>query len=181
MIMKTLDDILQTRRSIRHYAPDMTVPEEKIRTMLSAALEAPSWKNKQTSRYHIVTSLEMRSRLKECLSLQNQMSIADAPVLIVTSFVKGIVGFEKDGTQTNELGDGWGIYDLGLQNAIFLLKATDLGLDTIVLGLRDADAIRNLLDIPEDEVIVSVIGLGYRSMDSMRPKRKEINDIVTFY
>lgn len=32
-----------------------------------------------------------------------------------------IVGFEKDGTQTNELGDGWGISN----PAILLLRRTD--------------------------------------------------------
>lgn len=181
IIMKSFDDILHTRRSIRHYLPDKAVPEETLRELLSAAIEAPSWKNRQTSRYHIVTSPGMRGRLKECLALQNQLTVADAPVLIVTSFVKGIVGFEKDGTPSNELRDGWGIYDLGVHNAFFLLKATDAGLDTIVLGLRDADAIRSLLNIPEEEVIVSVIGLGYRSRDSARPKRKEISDIATFY
>lgn len=148
---------------------------------MTAAIEAPSWKNKQTSRYHVVSSSDVRTQLKECLAPQNRISIAGAPVLIVTTFVKGIVGFEKDGTPTNELADGWGVYDLGLQNSILLLKATELGLGTIVLGLRDAGAIRNLLHIPNDEVIVSVIGLGYCSKDSMRPQRKASSEISTYY
>lgn len=179
--MKPFDELLRQRRSIRQYDAQKNVSKECIEKLLAAAIEAPSWKNKQTSRYHVVMSPEIRSRLKECLALQNQISIADAPVLIVTTFVKGIVGFERDGTPTNELADGWGAYDLGLQNSILLLKATELGLDSIVLGLRDADAIRDLLHIQDDEVIVSVIGVGYRSKDFIRPKRKEISEIVTYY
>lgn len=179
--MKSLDELLQQRRSIRQYDAQKNVSKECIEKLLAAAVEAPSWKNKQTSRYHIVASPDVRTLLKECLAPQNRISVADAPVLIVTTFVKGIVGFERDGTPTNELADGWGVYDLGLQNAVLLLKATEWGLDTIVLGLRDADAIRNLLHIPDDEVIVSVIGLGYRSKDSIRPKRKDVSEIATYY
>ena len=179
--MKTFDDIVNERRSVRHYDSDKPVSREMIETLIKSAIEAPSWKNKQTSRYYVVTTPEMREKLKETLWYQNQLTVKDAPVLIVTTFVKGIVGFEKDGSASNELGDGWGIYDLGLHNAFLLLKATDLGLDSIVLGLRDADAIRSLLEVPENEVIVSVIGIGYRSEDSIRPRRKEVSDIAKFF
>lgn len=179
--MKTFDEIIRERRSIRHYNPDKNVSQEVVERLIAAAIEAPSWKNQQTSRYYVVMSSEMREKLKAYLWSQNQITVKDAPVLIVTTYVKGIVGFEKDGTPSNELGDGWGIYDLGLHNALLLLKATDLGLDSIVLGLRDAEAIRALLNIPESEVVVSVIGIGYRSQDSTRPRRKEITDIAKFY
>ena len=179
--MKTFDEIIRTRRSVRNYDPDRSVPRETVEQIIAAATEAPSWKNQQTSRYYVVASAEMRERLRACLWSQNQQTVKDAPVLIVTTFVKGVVGFNNDGTPANELGDGWGIYDLGLHNALLLLKATDLGLDSIVLGLRDAGAIRTLLDIPQDEVVVSVIGLGYRSKDSNRPPRKEVADIAKFH
>ncbi len=179
--MKTFDEIIRARRSVRHYDPDKNVPREMVEQLIAAAAEAPSWKNQQTSRYHVVASPEMREKLKACLWSQNQLTVKEAPVLIVTTFVKGVVGFEKDGTPSNELGDGWGIYDLGLHNALLLLKATDLGLDSIVLGLRDAEAIRTLLDIPQEEVVVSVIGIGCRSKDSVRPPRKAVADIAKFY
>lgn len=179
--MKNFDEIIRERRSIRSYDPDKKVSREVVGQLISAAAEAPSWKNQQTSRYHAVTSPEMLAKLKSCLLSQNQTTVKDAPVLIVTTFVRGIVGFEKDGTPTNEFGDGWGVYDLGLQNALLLLKATELGLGSIVLGLRDAEAIRTLLNIPDDEVVVSVIGIGYRSKDSNRPPRKTVSEIAKFY
>ena len=179
--MKTFDEIIRERRSVRHYDPDRKISREVVEQLIGAAMEAPSWKNQQTSRYHVVVSDDMREKLKGCLLSQNQQTVKDAPVLIVTTFVKGIVGFEKDGTPTNELGDGWGIYDLGLHNALLLLKATDLGLDSIVLGLRDAGAIRRLLNIPEEEVVVSVIGIGYRCGDAARPPRKSLTEIAEFY
>ena len=40
-----------------------------------------------------------------------------------------MVGFDKNtGSPVNEAGDGWGYYDLGLQNDNLLLKAAELGL-----------------------------------------------------
>ncbi len=179
--MKTFDEIIMGRRSVRNYDPEKKISKEEIEKLIQAAIEAPSWKNKQTSRYYVVMSDEMRQKLKECLWHQNQMTVKDAPALIVTTFVRGIVGFEKDGSPSNELGDGWGIYDLGLHNSWLLLKAADEGIDSIVLGLRDAEAISKLLDIPENEVVVSVIGLGYRSKDSIKPPRKSVSDIAKFY
>ena len=179
--MKTFDEIIRERRSIRQYDPERDVDRKVVEQIIEAAVEAPSWKNQQTSRYHVVTSPEMLHKLKSCLLSQNQTTVKDAPVLIVTTFVKGIVGFEKDGVPTNELGDGWGVYDLGLQNALLLLKATELGLGSIVLGLRDAEAIRSLLNLPDEEVVVSVIGIGYRTKESNRPPRKTISEIAKFY
>ena len=179
--MKTFDEIILERRSVRNYDPDKNVPREVVEQLIAAAAEAPSWKNQQTSRYHVVASPEMLAKLKSCLLSQNQTTVKYAPVLIVTTFVRGIVGFEKDGSLTNEFGDGWGVYDLGLQNALLLLKATELGLGSIVLGLRDAEAIRTLLNIPDEEVVVSVIGIGYRGKESNRPPRKAVTEIAKFY
>lgn len=179
--MKSLDQLLQQRRSIREYDADRSVPQEDIEEILKAVIEAPSWKNKQTGRYHIVTSADILGKLIECLIPQNRSRVSGAPVLIVTSFVKGVVGFNDAGEQANELGNGWGIYDLGLQNSILLLKATDMGLGSLVLGLRDADAIRDLLQIPSNEIIVSVIALGYKTNDAKRPNRKDISEISKYY
>ena len=56
---------------------------------------------------------------------------------------------------------------------LLLLKATELGLGSIVLGLRDAKAIRALLNIPDEEVVVSVICIGYRNDPSFIPAGAE--------
>lgn len=176
-----LNDILGKRRSVRKYDALRPVERMDLEQMILAAQEAPTWKNSQTGRYRVVTGKESRAKLLDCLLPQNQVAAGDAPALIVTSFVSHRSGFERDGSPSNELGDGWGIYDLGLQNALLLLKATDLGLDTLVLGLRDADAIRQLLDIPATETIVAVIAVGYRAIEPARPPRKELADIATFF
>ena len=58
---------------------------------------------------------------KECLPEMNQAKAENAS-LIITTFVHNRSGFQKDGTPDNELGNGWGCYDLGLQNENFKLQ-----------------------------------------------------------
>lgn len=49
------------------------------------------------------------------------------------------------------------------------------------MGIRDADNIRKLLDIPQEEIIVAVIAVGKAAEEPARPKRREIEEIVRFY
>lgn len=178
--MSNFDELILRRRSIRVYDAERKVSKEQIEELVRAASEAPSWNNFQTSRYHVVMSDMMKQQLCKTMAPFDEKIGESASALIVATFLKGQCGF-KGGEAVDELGDGWGIYDLGLHNALLLLKATDSGLDSIVLGLRDADKIRKLLNIPEEEVIVSVIAIGYRAKDGIRPKRKAVEDIAKFY
>ena len=177
----SLDQIIKQRRSIRKYKKK-PVSNEQIQLLIQAAVEAPSWKNSQPARYHVITSQPLLNEFKErCLPEFNQENCKDAPVLIVTTFIKNRSGFERDGTASNELANSWGCYDLGLHNQNMILKATELGLSTLIMGIRDENKIREMLNIPAEETIVSVIALGYKDIEVDRPKRKSVDDICKFY
>ena len=177
-----LNEILSGRRSIRRYKAGTEVDPALIREMLEAAVWAPSWKTSQTSRYYVVTSREMLEKVKtSCLPEFNQKNCKDAPVLIVTAFVKNHSGHDSQGCPVNELGNGWGAYDLGLHDANLILKARELGLDTLIMGIRDADALREILGIDGDQEVVSVIAVGYRDIDPAMPARKSVEEIARFY
>ena len=90
-------------------------------------------------------------------------------------------GFKQDGTADNELENGWGCYDLGLQNANLVLKAEELGYGTLIIGIRDAQKIREVLSVPKEETIVSVIAVGIPAEEPNRPKRKDTEDMVRFF
>lgn len=62
-----------------------------------------------------------------------------------------------------------------------LLKATELGLGTLVMGIRDAGKLKEVFEIPEEEIVVSVIGVGYADVDPEMPKRKSIDETAKFY
>ena len=174
-----LTKCMEERRSIRRYKKQ-PVDRDLIKQLIEAAILAPSWKNSQVSRYYAVDG-DQKDQFMACLPEFNQKNIADAPVLIVTTFVKDRAGFQRNGSPDNELQNGWGVYDCGLANQNLILKATELGLGTLVMGIRDERAIRELLEIPVQETIVSVIGVGYPNIEPSMPKRKTIEEVSTFY
>ena len=174
--------LIETRRTVRKYSPETDVTREQILEMVRAAQEAPSWKNTETGRYYCVLSEDMKLKLRqECLGYANNDAKAEHAALIVTTFVHNHAGFQTDGTADNEIGNGWGCYDLGLQNENLILKATELGLSTLIMGLRDADKIRELLSIPEEETIVSVIAVGKSDEEPSRPRRRELDEVLKFF
>lgn len=174
--------LIETRRTVRKYSPETDVTREQILEMVRAAQEAPSWKNTETGRYYCVLSEDMKLKLRqECLGYANNDAKAEHAALIVTTFVHNHAGFQTDGTADNEIGNGWGCYDLGLQNENLILKATELGLSTLIMGLRDADKIRELLSIPEEETIVSVIAVGKADEEPSRPRRRKLDEVLKFF
>ena len=175
----TLTDIAAHRRSIRKY-DGRPVSRQELDTLVRFAQEAPSWKNKQTSRYHIISTPETLDAARQCLGGSNPQKTEAVAALIVTSFKHDIVG-HTHGVPDNEAGNAWGWYDLGLQNAYLLLKAAEMDIDTLVIGIRDADKLRALLQIPDDETIGAVIAVGHRVEDAQRPPRKELDEIVSYY
>lgn len=173
--------LIEGRRSIRKYSSKGKPGREELLEMVKAAQEAPSWKNSQTGRYYCVESEEMLSRLcRECL-LSGNGDKAEHAALIVTTFVRDRAGFQKDGTWDNELGNGWGCYDLGLQNENLILKAAELGYGTLIMGLRDSEKIRELLSIPQEEIIGAVIAVGKAAEIPTRPRRKATEEITKFF
>lgn len=174
--------LIEKRRTVRKYSPDTNVTKEQIQELVKAAQEAPSWKNTETGRYYCVLSEDMKQKLrKECLAYANNDAKTEHAALIITTFVHNHAGFQTDGTPDNELGNGWGCYDLGLQNENLILKAEELGLSTLIMGLRDADKIREMLSIPEEETIVAVIAVGKADEEPKRPRRKELEEVLKFF
>ena len=171
-------ELIAARRSVRSY--ESVIEHDALVQILKEAQQAPSWKNQQTSRCYVVETPDTLEDLRAAaLPSFNQNSSAHA-ALIVTTYVKDVVGF-NDGTPVNEIGNGWGAYDLGLHDAYLTLAARNAGYDTLIMGIRDADVIRVKLNIPENEEIMSVIAIGKRSAEpSMRP-HKELDEVVKFF
>lgn len=175
----TFDDIVASRRSIRKYDPSVKPTRDEVLTIIATSQEAPSWANVQPARYYVVMSEDKLSAVKGLIGPGNARNVADAPVLIVTTYVKGMSGF-FGGNPTNEIGEGWGAYDTGLAHAYLILKAREMGYDTLIMGMRDSEKLRALLDIPQTEEVMAVISVGKRVSDPERPSRKAIDEIVVF-
>ena len=150
-----------------------------MRELLKATQEAPSWANQQPSKYYVAISPEKVEAVQNLVGA-NKDRIAGAPVLIVSTFERGKSGFFQ-GRQTNEVGEGWGAYDNGLSNCYLILKARAMGFDTLIMGMRNADALRELFNIPQNETVMAVIALGYRAGEPIHPNRRPLDDIVKFF
>ena len=172
-------ELIKARRSVRSYEETVICHEDLI-SILTQAQQAPSWKNQQTSRCYVTETPDRLEDLRaNGLPAFNQNSSANA-VLIVTTFVKDVVGF-TDGRPENDAGNFWGAYDLGLHDAYLVLAASDAGYDTLIMGIRDEDYIREALEIPENEQIMSVIALGKKAKDPTDRKRKALEEVVRFF
>ncbi len=175
-----LNRLLDERRSVRYYS-ERGVEKEKIYEMIKAATLAPSWKNSQVTRFYVVNGVKMLDAVRSALPEFNQNSVKNAPVLIVSTIVLNCSGFGNNGKPVNELGNGWGCYDCGLNNMNLILKAQELGLSTLIMGIRDADKIKCILNIPASEAVVGVIALGYGEATTERPERKSVEEISHFF
>ena len=175
----SFDEVLTTRRSIRNYDATKKISEAEVRELLKAAQEAPSWANQQPTKYYVAISPEKLAAVQEMVG-GNKDRIKNAPVLIVSSFERGKSGFFGN-TPTNEVGDGWGAYDNGLSNCYLVLKARAMGFDTLIMGMREADKLRELFAIPENESVMAVIALGYRAGEPRKPNHRPLDEIVKFF
>ncbi len=170
---------IENRRSVRQFL-DKEVDRDIIKSLIEAANNAPSWKNSQVSRYYVIDKPETKKAFLPCLLEFNQVNVKDAPVIIVSTVVKNRSGFERDGSYTTHLKEGFQYFDNGLQIQNLCLKAFDLGLGTVIMGIYHHEAIRTFFSIPETEEIVTVIGVGYPNETPEKPKRKAIEDILYF-
>ena len=174
-----LQEALETRRSVRQYCGG-EISDESLKEMIRAAEYAPSWKNSQVTRYYVVRNEENLKKVKDTLPEFNRKNCEKAPVLIVSTIILNRSGFERDGNPSNELGNGWGCYDCGMSSMNLLLKARELGISTLVMGIRDEAAIRRIHPIPDAEAVIAVIAAGFSDAEPEMPKRKPVEEIATF-
>ena len=172
-----LQKCLETRKSIRKYK-DIPVAKETIQELIKAAQLAPSWKNTQPSRYYVAMGEAKKDFSEKCLPTFNRNNTEDAPVLIVTTVVDGLSGFTQKGD--THLKHGFACFDNGLQVANFCLKATELGLGTLIMGIYKEDVIREYFQIPANEIIITVLGVGYPDEVPEARPRKSVNEITVF-
>jgi nitroreductase len=148
MIRMDFYDVVKNRKSIRSYKPDK-VPEDALLRVLEAARLAPSWANKQCTRYIVVDDKELIARITTRLS-----KTFNAPLMIVACADPKQSG-QKDGKD-------YYLVDVGISLEHLVLAAAAEGLGTVWLGaLFDEAAVKRELAIPDNLRIVALTPLGY--------------------
>mgnify|MGYP005863535417 FL=1 len=180
--METIKCITQ-RRSIRKFRGEK-VGRDVIKTIVSAAAFAPSWKNTQITRYIVVENENVKKKIAEECVLGftfNAKTIAGAPQLVAVTYVAGRSGFEKDGSYSTSKEDRWEHLDAGIATQTFCLAACEKGVGTVILGIFDEEKVARAISLPEGQKVAALIAMGYPEGESPAvPRRKEAEELVSF-
>ena len=178
----TAKECIEGRRSIRKFL-EKPVERSVLQDIVATASYAPSWKNTQIVRYIVVDDPVLKNKIAtDCTTLYpaNADRILSAPAIVVVTALKNRCGFERDGSYSTHRGDGWQMFDTGIASEAFCLSAYEHGLGTVILGLFDDDKVMNLLSIPEDREVITMIPIGYPAEAPVAPKRKAVDELLSF-
>ena len=177
----TAKDCILGRRSIRRFKPD-AINHDILEEIVETASYAPSWKHTQITRYIAVEgALKDQIAAQTCDAWkQNADIINSAPVLMVISIIKNRSGFERDGSYSTPRNDGWQMYDAGIASQTFCLAAHDKGIGSVILGIFDSAKVASILEVPEDRDVIALIPIGYPAEEPVAPKRKSVEDLLSY-
>ena len=179
--METIQAI-RSRRSIRKYQ-QKPVPHEVIEQIVADAAYAPSWKNTQIARYVLVEDRTTIDKMAEEMVLDfklNEKMLKNCPAVMVLTYVTGRSGYERDGSFSTPKEAGFEMFDAGIAAQTFCLAAWERGVGTVITGYFDEEKITRLLNLPENQKVSCVIGLGYPDEEPAAPKRKSVEDLLTY-
>ena len=176
--MSTLDAI-NARRAIKHYDPAHRMTEEEVKTLLTAALQAPTAFNIQHWRFVTVIDPEVRKQIRAVA--WDQAQVTDASLLIVLcadkdAWKKDAARYWKDAPQPVQdfLVPAIGQYyegrdqvqrdecmrSCGMAGMTIMLAAKAMGYDSCPMDGFDFDAVSKIIKLPEDHVISFMIAVG---------------------
>ena len=195
----TLEDVMYTCRAMRRLK-NTQVPEEVLMKLISAANQAPSGSNSQMARWVVARDPAVKKQLADLNrqhaepyirpSLENpndekhrrmldavvwQMDhMHEIPALIVACFnypekVSGIDVYRQAGSV-------WP----GIQNLLLMARALGLGAAPTTLALRDQDAVRKVLHLPETFAALCLIPVGYQMGKFGPVSRRPVDEIMRF-
>jgi nitroreductase len=162
-------ELLEKRYSVRAYA-SAPVKEEKLRTILDAAILAPTAANRQSFRMIVVKT---EGRQKELRRIYGRDWFIQAPLVICACAAKDEAWIRKDGKNYAEV-------DATIAFTHLILAARDLGLGTCWIAAFDPAAARKVLDLPPDLEPVAFTPLGYPADEWKPKKRRPVSELVKF-
>lgn len=172
-ILNTIKD----RRSIRSFTNDK-VNSDLILEIIEASKFAPTWNHFQIIRYNIVEDEKLIDKIADeaLLGFNHNIGIVKGSKgLVVMSHVKdksGIFpGIQKSGSE-------WEMFDAGCTAQTFSLAAHEMGVGTVILGAFDQDKLADIISLPKEEVVSTIIPYGYAADKPSAPPRKSVSEIA---
>ena len=177
--MKSFDELIKERRSIRKYI-DKAIELEKLAAVVEAARLAPSACNAQPWRFVVVHEPASKAKLiSEGLGgvvVPNSWAKTAPAVIVACSELSMIT----HGIAERVQGVEYHLIDLGIALEHMVLKAVELGLGTCYIGWFNAKAIHKLLEIPSSWKVECLLTIGYPQEIPGPTKRKDTKEISRF-
>lgn len=173
-----LQEAILKRRSVRRFTEDF-VTDAELKEIFECVRWSPSWANTQVWEFVVVRDKSLIEKVTATYKERNpatKCSLA-ASALIVACAKTGVSGSE--GGQDATTLPNWYMFDLGMACQTLCLKAHEMGLGTVVVGLMNQDACKEVVGAPEGYQVVAVIPIGRPAAAGKEgPPRKEIANFV---
>lgn len=163
-------EVIMMRRSIRKFKPD-PVKREDIMTILDAGRMAPSAGNLQPCHFVVIQDPAVKAKVQQA-ALEQEL-IGSAPVVIAVC-----VEPERS-SHYGDIGRNYlCLLDAANATENMLLAAHTLGYGTCWVGGFLQPAIKEVLGLPEDVHVVSLIPLGIADEKPEVPPRRPLENMV---
>lgn len=143
---------IMSRRSIRKYT-DQRVEEEQIKTLLKAAMCAPSAGNEQPWQFIVVRDRRLLDQVPQIHPYSSMIRQASVAILICAD--TGLSKYDVD----------YWIQDCAAATENILIAVQDMGLGAVWLGVyprpERVQGLRRLFNIPEEIVPFALVPVGY--------------------
>ena len=165
-------ELSEKRYSCKKYSAK-EVEQEKLDLILEAGRKAMTAKNEQPQHIYVVKSEEGLKAIDEVTPCRY-----GAPIVLVMTYDKDKV-YWYPGNKYHS-----GPEDIAIVATHMCLQAAEIDIDTCWLNFLDPDKLHELLDLPENEVVVLCLDVGYGSED-FKPlenhyKRKALSETVSY-
>ncbi|HIW21823.1 MAG TPA: nitroreductase family protein [Candidatus Dorea intestinavium] len=174
-------EAIKNRRSVTSYDSTKEVEEEKLREVLKAGSIAPSEQNLQPWKFIVVKDKEMKKGL--AFVDHEQYWLEEAPILLVcvanpTVWIGGQPIYVHE--EAEFMGLKRVIRDTSMAIMQMAIEAENQGLASCITAWYQQLDVRPLLEIPEDQYVVSIMALGYGKEEPEEKPRKELEDIIYY-
>ncbi|XID92951.1 nitroreductase family protein [Paenibacillaceae bacterium WGS1546] len=196
-------DVVQGRRSVRHYDPSFKISREEMTELLQEALRAPSSSNLQPWRLLVIDSQPLKEKLLPIANNQQQVVDASA-VIAVLGDTESYKLAEKIYTKVYEAGhlteenrdrfinNAHNIYrnfprdvankivhiDGGLISMQLMLSAKARGYDTVPMGGYDAKKFVEAFGIGDRYEPIMLIAIGKAAQEGYPSARLSVDEVV---
>ena len=165
----TIHNLISKRKSIRAFS-DRQIDDETLASLFEAARWAPSSANEQPWRFILARKQDKEAftNIFNCLNDGNKIWAHNAAALIVT--------IAKRNFSSNQRQNHFAWYDLGQATALLSIQATEKDIYLRQMGGFNSGQAKEVLSIPDDYEVVSIIALGYQGDAELLPENLRLRE-----